>query len=74
MSKVILEFDTENDSDVSINAATRADDLALCLYLVKERIRNEWEDCDHGSKMEILIDDVNDIIENIIGCIDDYTE
>ena len=74
MSKVILEFDTETDSRVDINAATRAGDLALCIYEMKERIRTEWEMCDKGSRMEILINDINKIVENSIGDVWDYTE
>lgn len=74
MSKVILEFDTEKDSKVDINAATRARDLALCIWEMKKRVKSEWDKCEVGSDMEKLVDDINNIIENGIGDIWDYTE
>ena len=74
MSKITLTFDTDLDWRVDINAATRAGCLALCVYEMKERIRTEWEMCDEGSRMEKLIDDINQIVESRIGDIWDYTE
>ena len=74
MSKITLEFDTEQDSERSINAAVKADLLALCIWEMKERIRKEWEECDEGDKMDKLINDINEIVEDRIGCIDLYTE
>ncbi len=69
---ISFEFDDEDASE-DIAASTSGKKLALCLYLVKERIRSEWEKCDEGSEMEKLIDDVNDIVEENIGRIDLYT-
>ena len=74
MSKLILEFNTDEDRQVNINAAVRSGDLALCIYEIQERIRTEWEKCDDDSPMDKLIKDVSYIVENRIGNIDDYTE
>ena len=69
---ISYEFD-DGDAKEDIAACTSGKELALCLYLVKERIRSEWEACEEGGEMDKLINDVNDIIDENIGSIDLYT-
>lgn len=74
MKKIMtFEFD-DDDSRVDPNAHFHGPKLALCIWNIQERIRKEWENCDEGSVMEKLIEDIGSIVENDIGCIDDYTE
>ena len=71
MSKVILEFNTDEDSATRINAAIKADLLALCIYELREKIRS-LNDSDELS--DEVLESLAGIIENRIGYIDDYTE
>ena len=72
-TKVTYEFDDDYDDKTTIKACTSGPELASCLYKVKERIRSEWEECEEGGVMDKLIEDINRIIEEEIGCIDFYT-
>ena len=74
MSKVILEFDTEEDSKQDINAAVKGSLLALCIWEMRQRVRKEWDQCDEGSDMKKLIEDVYNIVNSRIGNLEDYTE
>jgi len=73
-TKLTFEFDSESDSKLDANAHLRGPDLALCIYVLQERIRREWEACDEGGVMDTLIKDTCDIVEKYIGNVDDYTE
>ena len=74
MSKVILEFDTEEDSKQDINAAVKGSLLALCIWEMQQRVRKYRDKCDEGRDMQHLINDVYKIVEDRIGNIYDYTE
>ena len=69
---LVYEFD-DDDQKEDFNAAASGSDLALCLYLILERIRREWEYCDEDSRMDKLIQDIRNIEEERIGTIENYT-
>lgn len=71
MSKVIIKFDTDEDSAVRINAAIKADQLALCVWEIREKLRNLY---DQEEINEEMLNSLMDIIDSRVGYIDDYTE
>jgi len=68
-----FEFDDEKDQQEDFNSHAHGPKLALCIWNIQQRVSKEWENCDEGSEMEKLIEDVNNIIENDIGNLEDYT-
>jgi hypothetical protein len=72
--KVTLSFDEEIDSQTQIKAAISADELALCLYEISRALGNAWQDCEQGSDVEKLVDEVQKLIYDSIGPLDQYTE
>lgn len=73
LKRIVKYVFSDDDQEEDVNACLSGQKLALCLYLVCQRIRKEWEECDEASPMEKMIDDVEGIISEKIGSIDMYT-